>query len=216
MNFFLEGFFLQASLIFALGAQNIYVLETGLIKKHQLAVCLTCFLCDLIIILSGVLGMSLVLDRFPHVKIVLGLVGIILLARYALDKIKTPINGVHLANHGHLTLSRSIWAAIGFSILNPHAYLDGIVLIGGYAFKYPSFSSRLLIGLGASSYSLLWFLFLSYAASSMRYFLTNAQMMKRIMNLAGVVLLVLSFKLSWQVYSWIVFTLGSPNWVVFK
>lgn len=203
---FFEGFFLQAGLIFALGAQNLYVLESGLRKKHCLAVSLTCFVCDLIIIMLGVTGVGVVLQGLPEVKIILGVLGIGFMLHYALKKLTVREEGGNALNplDDKAGLRSSILKAITFSVINPHAYLDGIVLIGGYASKYSENYQRITVGLGAAIYSLVWFLMLSHASSSMKLLLNNGRKMRLAMTLSGVVLLVLSFRLSLNVYDWVV------------
>ena len=76
MKFFSDGFLLQASLILALGAQNIFVLESGLKKQRQFVVAFVCSLCDLILIMLGVLGASSLFLRFPSLKIAFGIIGV--------------------------------------------------------------------------------------------------------------------------------------------
>jgi L-lysine exporter family protein LysE/ArgO len=202
---FIEGFLLQASLIFALGAQNLYVLESGLQKRHCIAVSFTCFFCDFFIIMLGVLGTNHLLVRFPQIKIFFGLIGIGFMIHYGLGKLKLKDFDLRFGGVEHLSpsLYRSILQAMTFSIVNPHAYLDGIVLIGGYASKYDVMEERAMIGIGASLYSLLWFLLLSYASSSMLPFLREPRRMKWAMNLSGMLLILLSFKLGLEVYGWL-------------
>jgi len=159
---FLEGFLLQASLIMALGAQNLFVLESGMRKNHHLTVSFVCFLCDLTIIMLGVMGAATLFHHFPEFKIVVGIVGIIFLLQYGIGKLRRPKEDVYLSDVvKEKSLRKSILAAVTFSILNPHAYLDGVVLIGGYSSKYSELPLRMGVGLGAATCSLVWFLVLS-------------------------------------------------------
>jgi len=97
----------------------------------------------------------------------------------------------------------AIISSITFSILNPHAYLDGIVLIGGYSAKYTDLSLRLALGLGASTFSLVWFLLLSFGAASLMPLFKNPRRMRFVMSTAGVILLFLSARLSMDVIGWL-------------
>lgn len=213
---FFEGFFLQASLIFALGAQNLYVLESGLRKRHRFAVSITCFLCDLLIIMMGVMGMAVMLKSYPGIKIVFGVMGIGFMLHYALGKINSKEEDIQ--EREDLTDNSGLWKsvlkAITFSIINPHAYLDGIVLIGGYATKYPDTIQRVSVGMGASIYSLVWFLMLSNATSSMKPLLMSGKRMRLAMGLSGVILLFLSFKLSLDVYDWLLETWEADTTII--
>lgn len=201
---FLEGFLLQGSLIFALGAQNLFVLESGMRRNYHLTVSFVCFLCDLTIIMLGVMGAATLFHHFPEFKIVVGIVGIVFLLQYGIGKMRKPKEDLYLSDVlKEKSLKRSILAAMTFSILNPHAYLDGIVLIGGYSSKYSEFPLRLGVGLGAATCSLVWFLVLSSASGMMMPFFQNPRRMRWVMSSAGVVLIILSARLSVDVYEWL-------------
>lgn len=200
---FLEGMLLQASLIFALGPQNLFVLESGLRRNHHITVSLVCYFCDLLLIMLGVLGAATFFNFFPQLKVIIGGFGVGFLVIYGVGKLifdndvdlRTPTAGT--------SLKSVILSSITFSVLNPHAYLDGIVLIGGYSSKYSDLSLRLALGLGASTFSLIWFLLLSFGAASLMPLFQNPRRMRFVMSTAGVVLLFLSARLSMDVLGWI-------------
>ncbi len=202
---FLEGLFLQASLIFALGAQNIFVLESGLKKQHPLPVSFVCFFCDLLLIMLGVAGAGTLFSAFSQLKIIIGVIGVFFLVRYGLCKIfqKTETLDEEKEDLLERTLKRSVILAVTFSILNPHAYLDAFILIGGYSTKYELLADRFLVGFGAACFSLIWFLFLSSASSYMKPLFSNAKSLRIITTTSGIVLLFLSFQLGQDVYGWI-------------
>ena len=79
----LEGFILQASLIVALGSQNLYVIEMGIKRQHHYLIAAICALCDFILIMLGVLGISALLSRVEELKIVIGLIGVGFLTYYS-------------------------------------------------------------------------------------------------------------------------------------
>lgn len=199
---FLEGALLQASLIFALGAQNLFVLESGLKRQYPLAVSFTCFICDLVIILFGVAGAATLFSLFPQIKIFIGLLGVFFLFQYGLDKILIPETATSLGQGKVYNLRSSVIQAISFSVINPHAYLDGIVLIGGFSSKFPELSTRVSFGLGAACFSGVWFLFLSTASGYMKPFLENPLRLRKVMCTAGLALIYLSARLSMDVYKW--------------
>ena len=202
---YLEGMLLQASLIFELGPQNLFVLESGLMKRHHLVVSFICFLCDLTLIMLGVVGAATLFNQYPQVKIIVGILGIGFLLLYGLNKIRFD-NKSFAMNSGNEKngLKLAVMSSISFSIINPHAYLDGIVLIGGYSSKFPDITNRLALGLGAASFSLLWFLILSVGASALMPIFQNARRLRLMMCCAGLMLLFLSARLSVDVYAWIV------------
>lgn len=202
---YLEGLLLQASLIFALGPQNIFVLESGLKRHYHLTVSLVCFLCDLALIMLGVAGAATFFNHYPEIKIFVGILGVGFLILYGIGKICHK-DGDHLEferNGKRSCLKAAIISSVVFSVVNPHAYLDGIVLIGGYSTKYSDLNSRLILGFGAASFSLIWFLLLSVGASFMIPFFKGEKRMRLIMSTAGVVLIVLSLKLGLDVVGWV-------------
>ncbi len=202
---YLEGMLLQASLIFALGPQNLFILESGLMKRHHLVVSFICFLCDLTLIMFGVVGAATLFNQYPQVKIFVGILGIGFLLLYGLNKIRFENKSFAItSDKGKSGLRLAIMSSISFSVINPHAYLDGIVLIGGYSSKFPDLTNRMALGLGAASFSLLWFLILSVGASALMPVFQNARRLRVMMCCAGFMLLFLSARLSIDVYSWII------------
>jgi L-lysine exporter family protein LysE/ArgO len=204
-DIFFEGMLIQASLIFALGPQNLFVLESGLRRQHQLTVSLTCYLCDFALIMLGVLGTSTFFNYFPQLKIIIGGLGVAFLIFYGVGKIlsdeeELKVDELSSTQNG---LKKAILNSVTFSVLNPHAYLDGIVLIGGYSAKYSEMSDRVSLGLGASTFSLIWFITLSYGAGSVMPLFANQKRMRFLMSTAGFVLLFLSAKLSVDVLGWL-------------
>lgn len=203
-SLFLEGLVLQASLILALGAQNIFVLEAGLKRQHHLIISFVCFLCDLTLILLGVAGAATLFTYYPGLKVFIGVLGVSFLFTYGMSKLFSGSTVLTLSSDPvKSTLKRSVILAMTFSILNPHAYLDAFILIGGFSSKYDALEDRIILGLGAGVYSGIWFLILSSLSSVMKPVLQHPVRMKVIMSLAGIVLIILSGKLSIDVLGWI-------------
>lgn len=205
MKIFLEGFLLQASLIMALGAQNLFVLESGLRRRHPLTVASICSLCDFTLIMIGVCGISTLFIQHLFLKIVIGVIGVGFLAYYGVQKIRENTTKVDLQNEKQLTYPRkqAVYKTLGFSLLNPHVFLDTLVLIGGFSAKFSLFSDRVLFGLGASAFSIVWFFSLVLLASSMQCFLKNPKVTGIILKAAGVILIYISIKLGIDVWMWI-------------
>lgn len=202
----MEGLILQAGLIFALGAQNVFIMESGLRRQYPVTVSFACFFCDLLLIMLGVAGAATLFTSYPEVKILVGLLGTIFLFQYGMSKIFSKEEKIEDQEVLGLDKSfrRSILLAVTFSILNPHAYLDAFVLIGGFSAKYDLLGDRLWLGLGAATYSLIWFLVLSSASSYMKPLLNNPKRMRVLMSVAGLCLVFLSGKLGMDVYGWMV------------
>lgn len=205
MSIFVQGFFLQASLILALGAQNIFVLNSGLRKQRHLLVATVSSICDALLIFVGVLGVATFFVQFPILKIGLGIVGVGFLLFYGILKIKEAKNLIKLSQSSEVTVTvrQTVLASLGFSLLNPHVYLDTVVLIGGYSSKFGGFSQRFYFGFGASAFSLLWFFGLAVLSSFASRFLNNPKTMRLVCLTSGIILIILSLKLGRDVLLWV-------------
>lgn len=202
---FLQGFFLQASLILALGAQNIFVLNSGLRRQRHLLVAFICSLCDTILISIGVLGVATLFVQIPILKIALGVVGVGFLFFYGALKLREAKRGVSFSGTAQTaaTVKQVVLATLGFSLLNPHVYLDTVVLIGGYSSQFDSLRERFEFGAGAASFSVLWFYGLALLASFFSRLLNNPRAMRVVSLLSGLILIFLAYKLGGDVWSWI-------------
>lgn len=205
LSVFTQGFFLQASLILALGAQNIFVLNSGLRKERHLLVALVSSLCDTLLVFLGVLGVATFFVKFPILKIGLGIIGIIFLFYYGLLKLKEAKDGViiYKSENKSVTIKQTVLTSLGFSLLNPHVYLDTIILIGGYSSKFSTLLERFYFGFGASSFSTVWFFSLALLASQTSGLLNNERAMKLVSLVSGIILIFLSIKLGSDVVGWI-------------
>lgn len=205
LSIFLQGFILQASLILALGAQNIFVLNSGLRRQRHLLVAFVCSVCDAILIFIGVLGVATFFIQFPILKITLGVVGVAFLLYYGFLKLKEAKNGISLTQNtpSAVTVRQTVLTSLGFSLLNPHVYLDTVVLIGGYSAKFQLLAERFYFGAGASVFSSLWFFGLAMLASLGSRFLNNAKAMRVVSLISGIILILLSLKLGSEVWGWI-------------
>ena len=154
--------------------------------------------------MMGVVGAAPFINSYPEIKILIGILGVGSLVTYGIEKIR--LNKLNLSinqNERRNSFKATIVSSLVFSLVNPHAYLDGIVLIGGYSTKYLDLNNRLALGLGAASFSLIWFLFLSIGASFMLPIFKSGKNMRLLMAGSGVLLIFLSFRLGVDVYTWV-------------
>jgi len=202
----IQGFLLQASLILALGAQNIFVLNSGLRKKRHFLVALVSSICDTTLIFVGVLGVATFFIQYPILKISLGIAGVSFLFFYGAMKINESRNTIAITTTSSDTTNfwQTVFASLSFSLLNPHVYLDTIVLVGGYSSKFSVLSERFFFGLGASSFSTLWFFGLAFSASLFESFLNNQKAMRMMSLVSGIILVLLALKLGAEVTHWII------------
>ena len=204
-SIFVQGFLLQASLILALGAQNIFVLNSGLRRQRHLLVAFVSSVCDTLLIFVGVLGVATIFVQIPILKIGLGVVGVGFLFFYGLLKLKEAKNGIQISLDSKQTTSirQTILAALGFSLLNPHVYLDTVVLIGGYSSQFEQLQERFYFGAGASVFSTLWFFGLAMLASFGSRLLSSPKAMRGVALVSGIIILVLAMKLGGDVLEWV-------------
>lgn len=163
----LTGFVVSGGLIIAIGAQNAFVLKQGLLKQHVFWVCLTCFLCDFSLIGLGVLGLGGVMERYPTLQLSLAVFGAVFLTLYGIRAFISSYKGGQALSEDDRPAPHSLQKTLAFTLaitlLNPHVYLDTLVLIGISASPL-TLEQKYLFLIGAWSASALWFFGLGYGA----------------------------------------------------
>lgn len=167
MSYFpaIEGFLLGGGLIIAIGAQNAFILRQGLLRQHVFVLCLIAALADATLIVLGVAGMGQLVQSHPLILYYVTLLGAIFLMVYAILAALRALRakGLKPTEQGVGDLRRAVSILLAFTFLNPHVYLDTIVLLGGISGQY-SGGQRVAFALGASSASFVWFFLLGYGA----------------------------------------------------
>ena len=164
LSTFLPGFALSFSLILAIGAQNAFVLRQGLRGEHLFWVCLTCGLSDALLIAAGVAGFGALAQAFPWVEPMMRYGGAAFLIAYGALALRAAWrggDGLKAADAARAGLAATLVTVLALTWLNPHVYLDTVVLIGSVSAQYPD---RLVFGLGATSASFVFFFALGYGA----------------------------------------------------
>lgn len=161
----LAGFATSLSLIVAIGAQNAFVLRQGLRREHVLPVVLTCALSDALLISGGIAGLGALLTRSPFALSVARYGGAAFLLAYAVVAARRAIRpgAMSPADHAPAALRSVVLTCLGFTYLNPHVYLDTVVLLGSLANQRGT-DGRWLYGLGAVAASFGWFFALGFLA----------------------------------------------------
>lgn len=165
---YLSGLLLGLSLILAIGSQNAFVLKQGLKREHVFFICLFCALSDAILISAGVAGFGAVTARYPHVVEIAKIAGALFLLVYGLQSLYASWRKSHaLTATGQAvgSLKKVLLLCFGFTWLNPHVYLDTLVLVGMVS---TGASSKLVFASGAVSASFLFFFALGYGARLLR------------------------------------------------
>ena len=163
----LPGFAMGAGLIIAIGAQNAFVLRTGLTRRHVLPVVLLCAFSDAVLILAGVGGFGALVASSPILTDAAALGGAVFLtfygARAAWSAFRPGSLNAAQAAEAAPGLIPTLATAAALTWLNPHVYLDTVVLLGGIAGQYPM-PDRAAFGAGAVLASFTWFFALGYGA----------------------------------------------------
>ncbi|WP_413989736.1 LysE/ArgO family amino acid transporter [Labrys okinawensis] len=165
----LAGFLLGLSMIVAIGAQNAFVLRQGLRREHVFAICLACALSDAVLITAGISGFGVVGVAVPWIEPVMRYGGALFLAAYGLRSFRSAFinqGGLSPSDADGHGLLRTLATCLAFTWLNPHVYLDTVVLLGSISTQYGG--DKTAFGVGAGTASFLFFFSLGYGARLLR------------------------------------------------
>lgn len=194
----IQGFGLSIGLIIAIGAQNSFVLRQGLLRKHVFVTALISSLGDVILILIGISGVgSIIADNKLLINIALW-GGAIFLFYYGIRSLKSALTENTLSKDRNPEISttqkQAVTAAFAFSLLNPHAILDTVVLIGSVSSQYLGIN-KMLFGIGASFASVVWFFGLAYGAVWLNPMMEKPQAEKILDIIIGVIMISIGYSL---------------------
>jgi len=181
MEFLLLGFITGLSLILAIGAQNIFVIEQGLKKQHIFLVCLICSLSDLILIFLGIFLFHYFTQYFNStIELIFNILLIIFLLHFIYSKIKTLNLSVNLSSNTENILKLNIFLrTLAFTYLNPHVYSDTVFFLGNFSKNF-SQVDKYYFGTGAAISSFLFFFIIGYLSKYFSKHLKSAKVWNRI------------------------------------
>jgi L-lysine exporter family protein LysE/ArgO len=161
----LAGFLLGAGAIVAIGPQNAFVLRQGLLRQHVFVLAATCALSDVVLIAAGVAGLGALVQAHAAWLTALTVIGIAFLVWYGAMSLRRAFRTEVLlpADARPVTAGAAVATVLAFTVLNPHVYLDTIVLVGGLSARYPA-PGNIAFGAGAAIASIVWFFALGYGA----------------------------------------------------
>ena len=179
MEYLLLGFITGLSLILAIGAQNIFVIEQGLKKQHIFLVCLVCSLSDLILIFFGIFLFHYFVQYFnPVIELTLNILLIIFLLHFIYSKIKIYNSSVKLNNQSQdISNLNILLKTLGFTYLNPHVYSDTVFFLGNISKNF-LINEKINFGLGAAIASFLFFFLIGYLSKYFSRFAENDKVWK--------------------------------------
>lgn len=163
---YINGLLVSAGLIMAIGAQNAFILAQGLRREHHISAALICMSCDAILIMAGTFGLAALLQSHPLAMEITRWAGVGFLSLYALQALRRALspqvmNASEQPKRSHRAV---LLSTLAVTLLNPHVYLDTMVLIGSVGAQNPL---PLIFALGAASASILWFSLLALGSAKL-------------------------------------------------
>ncbi|MDF0606739.1 LysE/ArgO family amino acid transporter [Neisseriaceae bacterium TC5R-5] len=193
---FFSGLFLGLSLIFAIGAQNAFILKQGLRKEYVFTLCLICAISDAILISIGVFGFSMLTTQLPSIEPIARYGGAIFLLYYGAKSFWAAFKSNAVINLDSLSktpFTKAILMCLAFTWLNPHVYLDTMMLLGSISTQYPYAKTQ--FALGATFASFIFFFSLGYGARLLTPLFQQPQSWKILDGIIGVLMWLIAYSL---------------------
>ncbi len=197
---FIQGFGMGLSLIMAIGAQNAFLLSQSIRQNHHIPVCLICILWDTILIALGVLGFGGFVVAHPQIQSFVTWGGIVFLFYFGFGALRSALKqqviDVKMEN-AKRPLKAVILTTLAVSILNPHVYLDTVVLLGSISTNYEGIG-RYYFGVGAACGSIVWFSSLAFCGKLLAPYFTKPFAWKILDAIVCLIVWTLAAFLAWQ------------------
>ena len=197
MEYLILGFFTGLSLILAIGAQNIFVIEQGLKKQHIFLICFVCSISDLILIFLGIFLFHYFIQYFNStIELIFNILLIIFLVHFIYSKIKTYNSKVNF-NSDIKDVSKSdiLLKTLGFTYLNPHVYSDTVFFLGNFSKNF-ILNQKISFGIGASIASFLFFFLIGYLSK----YLSKYAQIEKIWKIINIFIIVFMSFLTFFVF----------------
>ena len=181
MEYLVLGFFTGLSLILAIGAQNIFVIEQGLKKQNIFLVCFVCSVSDLVLIFLGIFLFHYLIQYFNStIELIFNILLIIFLIYFIYSKIKSFNSKVSFNNEVQYISKFNIFIkTLGFTYLNPHVYSDTVFFLGNFSKNF-ILNQKILFGVGASIASFVFFFVIGYLSKYLSQYAQNERVWKTI------------------------------------
>lgn len=198
---FLPGLLTGLSLIIAIGAQNAFVIRQGLAKSHVLLVVAICALSDALLIFLGTGGLGRLIQSQPNLLEFIRWFGVIYLSWFGIKSLRAALLSKSLtAGSGSPQSAKSATLSVlGFTFLNPHVYLDTVVLLGSIANQFES--NRWYFALGAAVGSVLWFATIGFGARAASKYMSRPIFWKVLDIIIAIVMFTVAFFLAFYKFS---------------
>tara|TARA_B100000497_G_C7562265_1_gene339136 strand:+ start:95 stop:715 length:621 start_codon:yes stop_codon:yes gene_type:complete len=201
LSAFLTGLFLGLSLIVAIGAQNAFVIRSGILRNHIFYIALFCAISDSLLIIIGITGISFFLKDFMNEfsNIIFGFSALWLFS-YGLLRIRSALINNYLTvdnNSKSSSLLKAISIVAVFTFVNPHVYLDTMILIGSISQQFLD-TNRIYFAIGACTASFIWFFSIAYGAKLLTPIMQKPSHWRNLDLLIALIMFVIAFNLASQ------------------
>jgi L-lysine exporter family protein LysE/ArgO len=199
---FATGFGIGGGLIIAIGAQNAFVLRQGILRQHVLPVVLICAISDAILIIAGVAGLGALVQAVPSLLIGICIGGIAFLGWYGYLALRRALSAQAMIPEGQsvISLRAALITCMTFTWLNPHVYLDTVVLVGALSSPFDG-SAKIAYALGAATASFTWFFALGYGARLLAPLFRNPRAWQVLDLLIMTVMWLIAARLGWWLWT---------------
>ena len=201
LSAFLTGFFLGLSLIVAIGAQNAFVIRSGILRNHIFYIALFCAISDSLLIIIGIAGISFFLKDFidEFSNLIFGFSALWLFS-YGLLRIRSALINNYITvdnNSKSSSLLKAISIVAIFTFVNPHVYLDTMILIGSISQQFLD-TNRIYFAIGACTASFIWFFSIAYGAKLLTPIMQKPSHWRNLDLLIALIMFVIAFNLASQ------------------
>lgn len=195
----LKGLGMGGSLIVAIGAQNAFVLTHALRNQHITAIASLCIFIDALLIVAGIWGLGELIQLFPHLVLITSWAGALFLVVYGSLAFKRALQPSSLTttNYKTITLKTALLTTLAFSLLNPHVYLDTVVLLGSIGGQLPD-TQPWWFALGAALASALWFSVLAWGGKRLAPWFATPRNWQRLDIGVGLIMWTIALSLLYQ------------------
>jgi L-lysine exporter family protein LysE/ArgO len=193
---FLPGFFAGLSLIVAIGAQNAFVIRQGLSRQHVLVVVAICAIADAALIALGIAGLGAIIQGLPWLLEGVRWFGVAYLTWFGIKSVRSVFKNDVMDVSGEQTtsLKKVVAAVLGFTLLNPHVYLDTVILLGSISNQFAE--DRWVFGFGAMTASIVWFSAIGFGARAASRFMSKPIFWRVLDSIIAVVMFTIAFYLA--------------------
>lgn len=202
MEYFIQGLIVCFGLIVSIGAQNAFLLKQGILKQHVFPVAFICFLGDVFLMTVGVLGLGELISQLPIVSLVIAVLGAVFLFTYGSQSFLSMFRAsgaLTQSTGGTSNLKRTLMVAIAITFLNPHVYIDTVVILGAIGGKL-AFEQKIAFLLGALTCSFVWFFGVGYGAGFLAPYFAKRRVWQILDFITGLIMYAIAISL--VIYAW--------------